>query len=125
MLQAAQAHTTLPAADIDRARRFYDEKLGLTPASEEPGGLFYECASGTRFVLFPTGGRPSGTHTQLGWAVQDITAEVAALKARGVVFEEYDYPELKTIDSVAQTGPHRAAWFKDSEGNLLGLIQSA
>jgi hypothetical protein len=59
----------------------------------------------------------------MGWAIDDIEAEVSALKARGVVFEEYDWPELKTVNGIADTGPGRAAWFKDSEGNILGLIQ--
>ncbi len=123
MLANQPIHATLPAGDLERAKRFYDEKLGLSPESEAPGGVFYRCGAGTRFLLFPSGGSASGTHTQLGWTVDDIEAEVANLKARGVVFEEYDTPELSTIDSVAITGSIKAAWFKDSEGNLLGLVQ--
>ncbi len=123
MLANQPIHATLPAGDLERAKRFYNEKLGLSPESEAPGGVFYRCGAGTRILLFPSGGSASGTHTQLGWTVDDIEAEVANLKARGVVFEEYDTPELSTIDSVAITGPIKAAWFKDSEGNLLGLVQ--
>ncbi len=123
MLADRPIHPALPAADLERARRFYAEKLGLTPESEGPGGLFYRCGENTRFLLFPSQGTASGTHTQAGWTVDDIEAEVADLKARGVVFEEYDTPSLKTIKSVASTGPTRAAWFKDSEGNLLVLLQ--
>src|SRR5436853_616764 len=109
MLANRPIHAALPAADLERARRFYAEKLGLTPESEATGGLFYHCGENTRFLLFPSQGTASGTHTQAGWTVDDIEAEVAALKARGVVFEEYDMPYLKTINSVANTGPTRAA----------------
>jgi catechol 2,3-dioxygenase-like lactoylglutathione lyase family enzyme len=123
MLADRPIHATLPAADLERAKRFYTEKLGLSPESEAPGGIFYLCGGGTRFLVFPSGGTASGTHTQLGWTVDDIEAEVADLKARGVVFEEYDTPYLKTVDSVATTGPIKAAWFKDSEGNFLSVVQ--
>ena len=124
MLAKHSIHTTLPAADLERAKRFYAEKLGLIPESEAPAGLFYYCGAGTKFLLFPTQGAASGTHTQAGWSVDDIEAEVAELKARGLVFEEYDTPYLKTVNGVATMGPIKAAWFKDSEGNLLGLVQS-
>jgi catechol 2,3-dioxygenase-like lactoylglutathione lyase family enzyme len=123
MLAERPIHTALPAADLERARRFYAEKLGLTPESEVPGGLFYRCGENTQFLLFPSQGAASGTHTQAGWIVDDIEAEVADLKARGVVFEEYDTPDLKTVNSVATTGQTKAAWLKDSEGNLLVLLQ--
>jgi catechol 2,3-dioxygenase-like lactoylglutathione lyase family enzyme len=123
MLADHPVHTTLPAADLERAKRFYTEKLGLSPENEAPEGIFFLCGSGTRFIVFPSGGTASGAHTQLSWAVDDIKAEVADLKARGVVFEEYDTPYLKTVESVATTGAVKAAWFKDSEGNLLGMIQ--
>ena len=125
MLANYPMQMTLPVTDLERARRFYAEKLGLTPESEAPGGgLYYRCG-GTQFVLFPSQGAASGTHTQAGWTVDDIEAEVAELKARGLVFEEYDTPSLKTVNSVATAGPSKAAWFKDSEGNLLGLVQFA
>ena len=123
MLADRPIHAALPAADLERARRFYTEKLGLTPEIEGSGGLFYRCGENTQFLLFPSQGTASGTHSQAGWTVDDIEAEVADLKARGVVFEEYDTPSLKTIKSVASTGPTKAAWFKDSEGNILALLQ--
>jgi catechol 2,3-dioxygenase-like lactoylglutathione lyase family enzyme len=123
MLANYSMETTLPATDLERARRFYAEKLGLTPESEAPdGGLYYRCG-GIRFVLFPSQGAASGAHTQAGWIVDDIEAEVAELKARGLVFEEYDTPSFKTVKSLVTAGPTKAAWFKDSEGNLLGLVQ--
>ncbi len=123
MLANLHIYATLPVADLERARHFYAEKLGLTPEREAAEGLFYRCGGDTEFFLFESQGAASGTHTQAGWITDDIEAEVAALKARGLIFEEYDTPYLKTVNSVALTGPVKAAWFKDSEGNLLGFVQ--
>ena len=122
MLADSPIHAALPAADLERARRFYAEKLGLTPETELPDGLFYRCA-GTRFLLYPSHGAASGTHTQMTWHTDDIEAEVSALKSRGVVFDEIDTPHLKTVDSVATIDKSKGAWFKDSEGNVLALGQ--
>jgi len=123
MLSECTIHTALPATDLQRARRFYAEKLGLTPESEGQDGLFFRCGGGSRFLVFPSGGAASGTHTQMTWNTPKIEAAVVELKARGVVFEEYDNPEVKTIDGVATLGQSKGAWFKDSEGNLLALGQ--
>ncbi|HEX6478015.1 MAG TPA: VOC family protein [Ktedonobacteraceae bacterium] len=123
MLADRAMHAALPATDLERARRFYAEKLGLIPERKMLGALFYRCGENTQFVLFPSRGKALGTHTQASWIVDDVEAEVAELKARGVIFEEYDTPPLKTVNSVAITESARGAWFKDSEGNLLGLIQ--
>jgi catechol 2,3-dioxygenase-like lactoylglutathione lyase family enzyme len=123
MLSDARVNATIPAADLERARAFYEQSLGLTVAEETEGGLSFDMGGGTRFLLFPTQGSPSGTHTQMGFQVDDIESEVAALKARGVEFLEYDLPGLKTVNSIADNGPARAAWFHDSEGNLLGVVQ--
>jgi catechol 2,3-dioxygenase-like lactoylglutathione lyase family enzyme len=122
MLASYPIHTTLPATDLERAKRFYTEKLGLTVESEAPEGIYFRSGD-TRFLVFPSGGTASGTHTQLSWTVDDIEAEVAALQARGVRFEEYDMPSLKTINGVALMGPVKIAWIKDSEGNLLSIAQ--
>jgi catechol 2,3-dioxygenase-like lactoylglutathione lyase family enzyme len=118
-------HTPLPVTDMERARRFYAERLGLLPEAELPNeldGLFYRCG-GSRFLLFPSQTPSSGDHSQMTWLTSDIEADVAALKARGVIFEEYDLPGLKTVNSVAIIGESKGAWFKDSEGNLLALGQ--
>jgi catechol 2,3-dioxygenase-like lactoylglutathione lyase family enzyme len=123
--------TRLPAKDLNRARAFYADKLGLEPIEERPGGLLYRCGNGL-FALFASGGSPSGNHTQMGFEVSNLREAVAVLRARGLVFEEYDLPGLKTVDGVAQVVgnyPSKggkgelAAWFKDSEGNVLGLGQ--
>jgi catechol 2,3-dioxygenase-like lactoylglutathione lyase family enzyme len=131
MLQNARVATRLPTQDLDRARRFYAEKLGLEPADERPGGLLYRFANG-EFALYTSAGTAPGTFTQLAFEVDDLEAVVAELKQRGVVFEDVDVPGLETTDSIAEvqgnypskgsTG-ERAAWFRDSEGNLLGVGQ--
>jgi len=119
---AANAEATLPAQDIDRAKAFYAEQLGLSPTSEDKVGVHF-VVGGTRFRLFRSGGSASGTHTQLALIVGDVAAQVSSLRTRGLRFEEYDYPNLKTVDGVADLGYAKAAWFKDSEGNLLGIAQ--
>jgi catechol 2,3-dioxygenase-like lactoylglutathione lyase family enzyme len=130
MLTDAHVSTRLPAKDLERARRFYSEKLGLEPVEERPGGIRYQCG-GSSFALFQSAGSASGTHTQMAWEVDDIETTVAALRARGVVFEEYDSPGLKTKNGIADIEGNypskgvgeRGAWFRDSEGNLLSFGQ--
>lgn len=122
-LATSRVHATLPAQDLERARRFYSERLGLEPSETGLGGLFYDMGDGTRFFLFQTSGMPSGEHTQLGFHTTDIETLVADLRARGVEFEEYDVPGLKTIRGIASREGVSSAWFKDSEGNLLGIVQ--
>jgi catechol 2,3-dioxygenase-like lactoylglutathione lyase family enzyme len=101
MLADSHVATRLPAKDLERAKRFYSEKLGLQPVEERPGGLCYRCGSGY-FVLFESVGAASGNHTQMAWEVADIEVTPAALRARGVVFEEYAMPGLKTVDGIAE-----------------------
>jgi catechol 2,3-dioxygenase-like lactoylglutathione lyase family enzyme len=130
MLDKGDVATRLPAQDLERARRFYEEMLGLKPVEERPGGLLYHCGNGY-FALFQSTGKPSGAHTQMGWSVADLAATVAELRARGVVFEEYDFPGFTTVDGIATIAGNypskgtgeKAVWFKDSEGNLLGIGQ--
>ena len=125
MLKSARVSTGLPAQDLDRAKAFYRDKLGLEPAEDDGNNVRYQVADGTEFNVFRTMGAPSGTHTQMAFLVQDIAGEVKDLKSRGVTFEEYDYPSLKTKDSIAEGPDGKAAWFKDSEGNLLNIVQPA
>ncbi|HEX8857594.1 MAG TPA: VOC family protein [Actinomycetes bacterium] len=122
MLADCPIHAALPATDLQRARRFYTQTLGLTPESEGPDGLFFRCGT-TRFLVYPSGGAASGAHTQMTWNTPDIEAAVAELQGRGVVFEEYDTPQVKTVNGVATLGQSKGAWFKDSEGNMLALGQ--
>jgi catechol 2,3-dioxygenase-like lactoylglutathione lyase family enzyme len=129
-LANGQAITKLPAQDLDRARAFYRDRLGLTPVEEREGGLRYRCAAG-EFHVFLSAGSASGESTQLGFEVEDIDAVVADLRARGVVFEEIDVPGFEVVDGITKvqgnypskgTG-ERGVWFRDSEGNLLALGQ--
>jgi len=122
-LERALLETTIPAQDLERARSFYAEKLGLTPTSEGQIGLRFRLADGGRFRLFRSGGKPSGAHTQMAMMVDDLLAVVKELRARGLQFEDYDSPGLKTMGGIADLGYARAAWFKDSEGNLIGIAQ--
>lgn len=123
MLSRCRVHTTLPVSDLADARVFYEDTLGIPPAAELPSGVFYECGEGTRFVLSQTTGRPSGSHTQMAFVVEDIVAEVEELRSRGVVFEEYDLPGLVTVGGIVDRGFLKAAWFKDADGNLIALMQ--
>jgi catechol 2,3-dioxygenase-like lactoylglutathione lyase family enzyme len=130
-LNRSDVSARIPAQDLERARRFYADRLGLEPVEERPGGLRYRCGGGA-FSLFQSSGAASGAHTQMAWEVEDLEATVTELRRRGVIFEEYDMPGLKTIDGIAdisgnypssRAAGERAAWFRDSEGNLLGLGQ--
>ncbi|MGA6226763.1 VOC family protein [Streptomyces umbrinus] len=129
ILAGARVATRLPAQDLDRARRFYSEKLGLDPVDERPGGLLYRCP-GADFVVYQSTGVSPGTFTQMALEVDDIETVVAELKRRGVVFEEVDVPGLRTTNGIAEIEGNypskgargeRGAWFRDSEGNLLGV----
>ena len=109
--------------DLDRARAFYAEKLGLTPTSEGRIGIRYQLADGTRFRLFKSSGTSAAAFTQMAFMVDDIAPLVTQLKSRGVRFQEYSEGPLKTTNSIAQIGPNRGAWFTDPDGSILGLMQ--
>ena len=125
MLSDRRVHATLPTADLDAARAFYEGVLGFEPYRVLPFAVLYRAGAGSMFAVSVSAGRASGTHTQLAVTTPDIEADVADLRARGVTFEAYDTPTLRTIDGIAPMGPNRAAWFRDPEGNLLGLIEFA
>jgi catechol 2,3-dioxygenase-like lactoylglutathione lyase family enzyme len=129
LLATGKVATRLPAQDLDRARRFYAEVLGLEPVDKRPGGLLYRCG-GVDFVLFRSTGASPGTFTQMAWEVTDIEAVVAELRRRGVEFEDVDVSGLRTVGGIAEVEGNypskgyrgeRGAWFHDSEGNLLAI----
>jgi catechol 2,3-dioxygenase-like lactoylglutathione lyase family enzyme len=118
-----QLYGKLPARDVNRARAFFAEKLGLRPFGERDGHLYYE-VGGAYFIIFPSTGTPSGTHDQLGLVVDNLELEVTRLRASGVVFEEYPAPPGATIkDAIMHRSHIKAAWFKDTEGNLISIAE--
>lgn len=125
MLTDFPIHATAAAIDLDRARRWFEDKLGLVPDREDPGGVWYRFAGDTWFYLFGTPSAGTAMNTIAGWTVTGIEAVMADLRGRGVVFEDYDFGELKTVDGLADFGSARAAWFKDSEGNIMCIDQAA
>jgi predicted enzyme related to lactoylglutathione lyase len=119
-----QVFAKLPAADVGRARAFYARVLDLEPVAELNRHLHYE-VGGSRFLVFPSQGRASGTHDQLGFVVDDVRAEVARLRRAGVEPERFDVPTVSDDDAIADFGEVTAAWFRDSEGNLISMTQFA
>jgi predicted enzyme related to lactoylglutathione lyase len=126
VLSSSKVTTILPVKDMDRARNFYEKSLGLTPAGPLEDGtcLFSDDGHhGIQLMLKPEG-NPSG-NTELSFEVEDITAELKVLESNGVSFEDYDLPGLKTVNHVAESDGQKAAWFTDTEGNILCLHQIA
>jgi predicted enzyme related to lactoylglutathione lyase len=123
MLKNAPIVPYIPVTDVARARKFYEEKVGLDPKEQYAGGVIYECGKGSSVFMYPSAGAGTSKASTAFWAVDDVAAEVAELKARGVVFEEYDMPGIKTVNSIATGGGAKTAWFKDSEGNIVAVSQ--
>ena len=121
MLSDHQVYAAIPTADLDAARGFYEEVLGFVPREANPAGIYYDAGGGTYFVLTRSSGKASGSHTQMAFRVSEIESEVRDLQRRGVTFEEYETP--KTVDGIATIPIGRTAWFRDPEGNLIGMIQ--
>lgn len=124
MLQQSPVFAYIPARDLARARQFYEQKLGFRPKAEIAGGVHYECAGGTGAFLYLTPNAGTSRASQAFWQVEDIAREVAQLKARGVEFEDYGMPG-QDANGIVNQGGAKAAWFKDSEGNIMAVIQSA
>jgi len=122
MLATAPIRAYIPISNLSRARNFYENIVGLTPKEKFAGGVIYECG-GAEVFMYPTKNAGTSKASQAFWQVDDVEAEVAELKARGVVFEEYDMPGVKMKNSIATGGGAKTAWFKDSEGNILAVSQ--
>ena len=122
MLTHAAVTTILPVRNLERARDYYEKRLGLTPVGLQQDGKFlFSLGDGGTLALIP---KPEGTkaeHTAVSFEVEDVQQEVKELVKRGVVFEDYDLPGLKTVEHVCVLGSEKAAWFKDPEGNILCL----
>jgi catechol 2,3-dioxygenase-like lactoylglutathione lyase family enzyme len=123
MLSASQIIAYVPVSDLPRARGFYEGKLGFRPIGTNDAGVMYESGKGSRFFAYKSGGAGTNKASTAFWDVSDLDAEMADLRKRGVVFEEYDSPGFKTVNGIATGGGARTAWFKDSEGNILAVSQ--
>ena len=124
MLQKFPLYAYIPARDVARARRFYEDKLGFKPKEEVSDGVIYDFAGGTSCFLYPTPNAGTSQASQAFWQVDDVDAEMAELKSRGVVFEDYDMPGERSPGGAVTAGGAKAAWFKDTEGNILAIIES-
>jgi catechol 2,3-dioxygenase-like lactoylglutathione lyase family enzyme len=122
MLSDTPLTAVIPASDLARAKHFYGDTLGLKLVDDREQTVFFE-SGGSRFGLYETPSGGQAAHTLAGWRVADLDAEMAELRGRGVSFEEYDQPGLKTVNGVMEAAGMRGAWFKDSEGNILSLMQ--
>ena len=121
MLTNAAAHPTLPVVDLERARTFYEGKLGLKVIRTDSSlGALLQAGEGTRLYLYQRAATKAD-HTVASFTVKDVEATVKELKAKGVVFEDIDTPGLKTVDGIATMGEMKGAWFKDTEGNILAV----
>ena len=125
-MSKARASAALPAADLGRAKKFYGEQLGLSEKQENADGVEYNCGAGTTVFVYPSAYAGTNQATALGFEVDDLDATMKDLESRGVTFEEYDLPGIKTVKGVV-TMPDgsRGAWFKDTEGNILSLMKRA
>lgn len=119
-----ELHTVLPAADLERARAFYHDKLGLDPDEMHGGSLVFHPAPGQAFEIYETPNAGTAQNTQMGWMTDDLDREMAEMRAHGIVFEEYDMPGMTTVDGVLESDGMRAAWFRDSEGNFICVSQA-
>ena len=120
-LSQTQVTCMLPVKDLARARRFYEQQLGLETGAAKPDGKFVYHCGGTEIALFPKAEGTSAKHTALSFKVDDIARAIAELKGRGVRFADYDFPDFKTVEHVCVLGSEKAAWFEDPEGNILCL----
>lgn len=123
MLHDFPMYAYIPARDLARARQFYETKVGLVPKQERNGGVVYEFAGGTACFLYLTPNAGTSRASQAFWSVKDVDGLIRKLKARGVVFEDYDLPGERSAEGAVTDGGAKAAWFKDSEGNIMALIE--
>jgi len=121
MLNHAAAVAAIPVTDLERSKDFYRDTLGLKEGKSDPSpGIYMEAGKGTGVYLYQRPPAPS-THTLAGFWVDDFDAEAEELRSKGIKFEEYDMPGLKTVNGIATMGPMKGAWFKDPDGNILSI----
>ena len=125
MLTDAPVRATIAVRDKETAKRFFGEGLGLKLVDENPVGMSFECGQGTFLEVYPTEFAGTAKNTVAGFQVDDLEATMDSLRSRGIKFEEYDLPDLKTDNGIAQLGPNRGSWFKDPDGNTFALVELA
>jgi catechol 2,3-dioxygenase-like lactoylglutathione lyase family enzyme len=125
MLSDAEVGAAIAVKDLDAAKGWYEKMLGLTPEREASDGVYYRCGGGSSFFIYPSSFAGTAQNTVAGWRVQDLEREMEELRSRGITFEEYDFPGVKTENGVAQFEGGRGAWFKDPDGNTFALTQDA
>ena len=125
MLESAVTYAVLPASDLQRAVGWYRDKLEWEPESNEEGAVRYRTGTDSKILVYETSNAGTAQNTQLCWLIDDLEPTMDAMRGRGVVFEEYDFPGLKTENGIATDSSGRSAWFRDSEGNYLCLTQQA
>jgi catechol 2,3-dioxygenase-like lactoylglutathione lyase family enzyme len=123
MFESATAHASIAVSDLGRARKFYEETLGLKVMDDRSDGVRYHAGGGTWFLVYPSQFAGTSQSTSMTFETDDVDTAVKELKDRGVVFEEYDMPGLKTVDGIAEIQGARGAWFKDPDGNILAVGQ--
>ncbi|WP_270889135.1 VOC family protein [Pedococcus sp. 5OH_020] len=125
-LASSAVSTLLPVTDTGRAKEFYSDRLGLPfQGTNGEGSLMYELSGGTTLMLLPREAGTQNPSTALTWEVADLRSEISELEGRGVVFEDYDVPGLKTVDHIAEMDGERAAWFLDPDRNVLCIHEMA
>jgi catechol 2,3-dioxygenase-like lactoylglutathione lyase family enzyme len=123
MLSDSPAVAVVAVSDLDGAKDFYGDLLGLGSGDEEPGGILYTCAPGSQLLVYQSGFAGTNQATAASWQVEDLEGETAALQAKGITFEEYDIPGIERDGVIHTAGNLRAVWFKDPEGNILNLVE--
>jgi catechol 2,3-dioxygenase-like lactoylglutathione lyase family enzyme len=123
MFESADAHATIAVSDLDRAKKFYEGTLGLKSIDERSDGIRYQTGGGTWFLVYPSQFAGTAKSTYMTFEVSDVEVAVKELRDRGIVFEEYDFPGLKTVDGIAEIQGVKGAWFKDPDGNILAVGQ--
>lgn len=123
MLDTFPVFAVLPSSDLDRARTWYRDHLGMDPTKEDPGGLWYSCADGSWLVVTRSQFAGTARNTAASFQVTGIADLMARMRANGVVFEDYDLPDFSTVDGLFTWGGYRAAWFKDADGNIIEISE--
>ncbi len=123
MFESAKAHATIAVSDLDRAKKFYEGPLGLKRMDERSDGVRYETTGGNWFLVYPSQFAGTAKSTYMSFEVDDVEMAVKELRERGIVFEEYDFPGLKTVDGIAEIQGAKGAWFKDPDGNIIAVGQ--